>query len=250
MRVYFFLVQILILMGCWNSDQEYSERTFIHPDNNHKYIIRSYPDLELDSIWRHHTNGELVTIYTADSIGRCIGRTTVLYSTGELYSEGICNQGFAEGEWYFYKKSGDVDFINFYSKGVHYQRWIMESGDTTKWLYPIIEIEPRTGYIYDTINVHVDYILEGIDTTDWDYYLHFDFIEREKYESQSSLPYEAHIEKYEGNQIEGKFEFLVPGEMVMYGYTLAINRETGDSIYHLEIMEQYLTIMDSTSVEM
>jgi len=250
MRIYFWVCLVLILMGCLNAEQEYSERIFYHPENNHKYIIRSYPDLELDSIWRYHSDDDLLTIYTADSLGRCIGPTTVLFSSGELYSEGVCVDGFAEGKWYFYKKSGELDFINFYSKGIHYQRWFLEEGDTTKRVYPIIDIKPNTAYVFDTILVQADYILEGLDTNNWDYYLHFDFIERDKYEAQNSLPYEKFIEKYEGNPIEEKFEFLVPGEIAMYGYTLAINRETGDSIIHLEIMDEYFTILDTTSTEL
>ena len=249
---YFFIIGILLFFtwGCTDSKVDYSERLIHVEEEGYKYISRSYPDKKLDSIWRYHIDGHLVSVYTGDSLGRCFGWTSGYRPSGELHYIGQCWWGKSEGRWNFYDKSGELIFINLYSNDHLYQRLFPESGDTTKWLYPIIEIEPRLAYVFDTIYVRVDYILDGIDTTDWDYYLHFDFIERDRFDSQDSLPYEDNIEKYEGEQIETKIRSISPGQYVMYGYTLAVNRETGDSIYHLDIMEQYLTILDSTSLKL
>ncbi len=241
---------ILLQLSCTSPQPEYSEETLIRVGTNDSFIIRSYPHLELDYIWKYSLNDEILSIYTRDSLKGCTGTMRWKHFSGELYAYGDCINQFFDGKWKYFRKSGELDFINFYTKGALYQRWFLEEGDTVKRLFPKISIEPRTAYLHDTIYVRADYILDGIDTSGWDYYLHYDFIEREKYESQSSLPYEQYIIKYEGEPIESKYEFIVPVEVAMYGYTLAINRETGDSVIHLEIMEEYLTILDTTSTEL
>jgi|GEM_PF-2315548 len=251
MKILILLFFVSIILSCTSKTPKYNERIIHKPEEGFKYISRNYPEKELDSIWKYDLKGNIVRIYTGDSLGRCIGWTSGYRQSGELHYIGNCNGKKATGEWHFFNKSGNIDFINFYSlEGYLYQRWFLENSDTSKKLYPKISIEPRTAHVHDTIYVTVDYILDGIDTTGWDYYLFYDFIEREKYETQSSLPYEEYINKYEGKPLESRFEFIVPGEVTMYGYTLAIHRETGDSVYHLDIMEEYLTILDTTSTEL
>ena len=248
---YFTIIGALLFFsfGCVDSKMNYSERIIHSNGEEYKYISRSYPDKKLDSIWKYHIDGHLVSVYTGDSLGRCFGWVSGYRQTGELHYNGQCWWGKSEGRWTFYDKSGELIFINLYSNGHLYQRKFPESRDTAKWLYPIIEIEPQVAHVFDTIYVRADYILDGIDTTGWDYYLHFDFIEMERFDNRDTLPYEEIIEKYMGEQIEKRIKVTMPGEYVMYGYTLAVNRETGDSTYHLDIMDKFLTIIDTTSVE-
>lgn len=249
MRVILPILLVLILASCSGTSDEYTERTILQSEEGFKYVSRSYPDKELDSIWKYDLNGNLVSLYTGDSLGQCFGWTSGYRKTGELHYFGECYKSNAIGQWLFFTKSGELDFLNFYSDGDLYQRWILDSGDTSKWVYPIIIVEPPTAYVFDTVSVKVDYILDGIDTTNWDFYLQFDFVERNRFEGASPLPYEQFIEKYEGQPINRKFEFLMPEEMVLYGQTMAVHRKSGDTIFHPEIENRFLTILDSTSVE-
>ena len=248
--ILFNIILVVILASCTNSQPEYSEDTFTISDTNDSFVVRSYPHLDMDSVWRYSIDEQIVAIYTSDSTGNCKGRAELRFFTGELHGYGKCVDGFYDGMWKFYRKTGELHFINVYSMGFLCQRWVVKEGDTSKWLYPIISIEPRTAYINDTIFVRVDYNLNGIDTTGWDFFLHYDFTKREKFDSQESLPYEEFTERYDGKPIEVRFAFPQPGKIAMYGYTLAINRVTGDTIMHMEIMDQFFTILDSTSVEL
>ena len=254
MRQYIIIgVLIFIQCGCTDSQRDYSERVILKEEEGYKYISRSYPNKKLDSIWEYDLDGQLKRVYTGDSLLNCYGGISGFRPSGDLHYTCHCLRNVLVENCVFYDKSGEIFFIDLYSSGHLYQRLIPESGDTAKWLIPIIEIEPRLAYVHDTIYVRADYILDGIDTTGWDYFLHFDFIGREKIENKSpipSVPYEKFIEKYDNEQIEVKFGFLVPGEYVMYGYTLAINRETGDSVSHIGISDEFLTVLDSTSVEL
>jgi len=244
------LVFFLLKLGCTNPQVEYSEETFLRVGTNDSFVVRSYEHLDLDSVWRYSLDEEIVAIYTSEGTADCEGRAELRFFTGELHGYGKCVDGYYDGKWKFYRKTGELHFMNVYSMGFLCQRWVVEEGDTSKWIYPKISIEPGTAYVYDTINVTVDYILDGIDTTGWDYYLHYDFTKREKFDNEGILPYEAFTERYEGDPIEVKFAFPKPGEIAMYGYTLAINRETGDSVIHMEIRDQYLSILDTTSTEL
>lgn len=251
MNILRLLIIILIFIGCGKNSNDFIEsyKTDVDPDYN--YLVRSYPDKELDSIWKYTKEGVLVSIYAGDSLGRCLGPQKVFYPNGEIYYTGKCESNLHIGKWYFYRKSGSLHFINFYTeRGELYQRWFPNNGDTTKMVYPIIELDPLVATTFDTVFLKVNYKLDYIDTTGWDYFLVYDFVEKERFEKGGSLPFEEFFEKYEGQKIEGRFEFMVPGEIAMYGYTLAVNRETGDSIFHLEIRDQFLTIVDTVSQEL
>jgi hypothetical protein len=244
------LVFIFLKLGCTNPQVEYSENTFIRANTNDSFVIRSYSHLEFDSIWRYSLNEGLVGIYTGDSLRRCTGSVRMEYITGELYAVGECLNGFYTGKWKFYRKSGDLHFIDFFSKGFNFQRWFPVNDDTFKLVRPIIDIEPRVANVDELVDISATYNFDNIDTANWDYYLYFDFISKEKFINDESLPFENYMKKYEGKAIEQSIGFFESGEIAMYGYTLAINRETGDSITHLEIEDQFLKILDSTSVEL
>jgi len=121
-------------------------------------------------------------------------------------------------------------------------------GDTVKFLRPVVEIEPRITDTQEFVRITAKYNFNKIDTANWDYYLFYDFISKDRFLQKESLPFEQHKEKIEGNTIEKSIGFLEPGEIAMYGRTLGIHRETGDSIFHLEIKNQFLTVKDTTSV--
>jgi len=228
---------------------EYSEETFVRSSTNDSFIVRSYPDLEWDSIWRYSIDSEIVAIYTGESIENCVGTVELRFFSGELHGAGQCLDGYYHGMWKFYRKSGNLHSKGFFLNGKMYQRWYPFNGDTLKLVRPIIEVDPKTAFILDTVKIRVNYIFDGIDTSSWDYYLHFDFIALDKFKKQESLPYENYIEKFKGEEIKNNLGFMSPGDFALYGYTLAINRETGDSISHLGIETQYVTILDSTSVD-
>lgn len=244
------LLGLNFFIGCTNPKFEYSEMTFVKTATNDSFVVRSYDHLDLDSVWRYSLNEELVASYTAYGKDGCDGKVEIRWFSGELRGYGNCVDGRYDGMWKFYKKSGELHFLNFYSRDLFYQRWILDSGDTSKWLYPIIKVEPMTAYVFDTVSVIVDYIFEGIDTTNWDFYVLFDFVERNRFEDASPLPYEQYVMKYEGQPIIKKLGFIVPGEMVLYGQTMAVNRISSDTIFHPEIVNRFLTILDSTSVEL
>lgn len=204
----------------------------------------------MDSIWRYQTDEKILTIYTGDSLLGCFGQVKLYYYSGEVHSTGKCINGFPEGIWKFYTKSGNLFRKDFLKKGVTYQKWWLNNGDTVKQVAPIIEISPQMLYILDTFKFKANYYFEGIDTTSWDYYLVFDFMRKEKFINAESLPYENHIKKYQGETIVHRSRFYEPADAVLYGYTLGIHRETGDSIFHLEIKNHFFTIKDTTSVEL
>lgn len=250
MRFPFIIIFVLTLIfSCSSKEVEYSERTFISPSTKDSFVIRSYPHLELDSIWRYQRDEEIVTIYSGDSLLGCFGSVKLYFYSGELHGIGECIDGFPEGVWKFYRKSGDMLHKDFVEKGKTYQKWVPRNEETIKLVAPIIEIKPETLYILDTFTIRAKYNFEGIDTKNWDYYLIFDFMRKEKFLNADYLPYENHIKKYEGEAIIYRSRFYEPADAVLYGYTLGINRLTGDSIFHLEIENQFFTILDSTSIE-
>ena len=244
------LVFFLLKLGCTNPQVEYSEETFLRVGTNDSFVIRSYPHKELDSIWRYQRDEEVLTIYKGDSLLGCFGPVRLYYFTGEEHGIGECIDGYPDGPWKFYTKSGDLIYKSFSKKGNIFQKWLPSNGDTFKLIRPIIEIEPRVTNVDELVDITATYNFDGIDTADWDYYLYFDFISKENFLHDESLPFEQYKEKLEGNTIEQSIGFLESGEIAMYAYTLAINRQTGDSLIHLEIEGQFLTILDTTSTEL
>jgi len=121
---FFVLILLLIFSCCSSNEVEYSERTFISPSTKDSFVIRSYPHKELDSIWRYQRDEEIVTIYTGDSLLGCFGPVRLYYFTGEKHGVGDCIDGYPEGIWKHYWESGELHFIDFYDKGVNYQRWV------------------------------------------------------------------------------------------------------------------------------
>jgi len=241
---------MIFSLGCKEEKIVFSEDIFIQPDSKDSFVIRSYPDLELDSVWRYQIDDKIVRVYTRDSLNRCIGPVNLYFFSGELHGYGTCIEGYFEGKWFFYNESGRLLSIKLFSKGKLYQRWFFPNNDTLKLVYPIIDIEPRTAFIHDTFKIRVNYIFDGIDTTGWDYYLHFDFINKDIYTDTIHLPRENFYRKYEGEEIKENLKIYFSGEHAMYGYTLAINRETGDSVYHYEITDQFFTTLDTTFIEL
>jgi hypothetical protein len=240
-----------LLIGCGNSEHESNENYREKIIGDSKYIYQSYSDSELDSIWKFDMNGNLESVFTGDSTGKCLGTISGFYTTGELKFTGYCNHHDKIGQWYFFKNSGDLNFINYYTdNGELYQRWFIQEGDTSKKLFPIIDLEPRVAHVNEEIHLRVNYKFDGIDTTGWDYFFVHDFIEKEDYDPDQILPKERFRDPYNGEVLSIKLEFLAPDELAMFGYTLAVNRETGDSIFHLEIRDQFLTIVDTISQEL
>lgn len=239
---------LLFACGCSDrvSDETYREKII----EESKYIFKSCPDKELDSVWKFDKTENLVSIFTADSTGLCKGTISGFHRGGQLKYTGTCQYHKKIGKWYFFKESGDLDFINYYTEdGDLYQKWFIREGDTIKHLYPIIFLEPKFAHVNEEVYLRVNYIFSGIDTSGWDYFLVHDFIEREIFDSQQGLPYERYVNKLDGDELSIKIKFLTPEEIALIGYTLAIHRETRDSIYYLDILEQYLTIIDTSSLE-
>ncbi len=247
LRLIFFAA---LLVGCGNP-QEHTDHVREKIIDGNRYVYKSFEDKELDSIWKYDKDGNLESVFTGDSTGKCLGGISGFYPTGELKFTGYCKHLNTTGEWFFYKKSGELNFVNFYTEtGDMYQRWFMNNGDTLKLVYPIIEFDRRVANVEDSVSLRVSYNLDSLDTLGWTYYFVHDFIEIDKFTSDELLPEERFRYKIDGHEISMTLNFLTPDTLALYGYTLAVHQETGDTVNHLQIRDEFITILSPDGKEL